>query len=229
MAGAGSRFSNAGYDLPKPLIKIKNKPMIQAVVENLSINGTYIYIVQKKHYKKYNLKKILNKISNNCNIIQVDKLTEGPACSALLAKNLINNKMPLLISNCDEILEWNGNDFINELESKNADGGIVTFKTSGNKWSYVKTKKNGIILKTAEKEEISNDATAGVYYWKHGSDFVKYAEKMIKENINVNNEFYISLVYNQAIADNKVIYSIPIKNMWGLGTPEDLNIYLSSI
>jgi hypothetical protein len=229
MAGAGSRFLNSEYDLPKPLIKINNKPMIQAVVENLAIDGKYIYVVQKEHYKKYNLKKILNKITYKCNIVQTEQLTEGAACSALLAKDFINNKTPLLISNCDEILEWNSNDFINQLKSKNADGGIATFKASGNKWSYVKTGKNGIIVKVAEKEEISDDATVGVYYWKHGSDFVKYAEKMIKKNIRVNNEFYVSPVYNEAIVDNKIIYSIPVNNMWGIGTPEDLIIYLSSI
>ena len=106
MAGLGSRFADAGYIFPKPLIEVNNKPMIQVVVENLNIEAHYIFIVQKEHYEKYNLKQVLSLISPGCDIVQVDGLTEGAACTTLMAKELINNDSPLLISNADQFLEW---------------------------------------------------------------------------------------------------------------------------
>ena len=107
MAGAGSRFANAGYTFPKPLIEVNGKPMIQVVVENLNIDAHYIFLVQKEHYEKYNLKQLLNLISPECDIIQVDGLTEGAACTILLARDLINNDEPLLMANSDQFVEWN--------------------------------------------------------------------------------------------------------------------------
>lgn len=226
MAGAGSRFANAGYSFPKPLIDVLQKPMIQAVVNNLAIDATYTYIVQKEHYEKYNLSYLLNAITPNCNIVQIEGVTEGAAITALFAKNFINTSNPLIIANSDQIVDWNSREFLYDMISKNADGGIVTFKSSHPKWSYAKTNIDGIVTEVAEKKPISDNATVGIYYWKHGSDFVKYAEDMIDKDLRVNNEFYICPVYNQAIDDNKVIYSHSAAKMWGIGTPEDLDAYL---
>jgi dTDP-glucose pyrophosphorylase len=108
----------------------------------------------------------------------------------------------------------------------NCDGGIPTFKATHPKWSFAKVNEKGLVTEVAEKNPISNTATVGFYYWKHGSDFVKYAEKMIKKDVRVNNEFYVCPVFNQAIEDNKEIRVFNIKKMWGLGTPEDLNNFL---
>ena len=80
----------------------------------------------------------------------------------------------------------------------------------------------------AEKKVISNNATVGVYYWRYGKDFVKYAEQMIKNNIRVNNEFYVCPVFNEAIRDNKKIKIKNVDSMWGLGTPEDLDYFLKN-
>jgi HAD superfamily hydrolase (TIGR01509 family) len=226
MAGAGSRFAEAGYAFPKPLIEVNKKPMIQAVVENLAIDAKYTYIVQKEHFEKYSLDYLLNAITPNCNIVQVDGITEGAAVTALLAKEFINNDSPLIMANSDQIVEWSSREFIYELHSKNADGGIAVFKSNHPKWSYAKVDDFGLVSEVAEKRPISDNATVGIYYWKHGSDFVKYAEQMIEKNIRVNNEFYVCPVYNEAIGNNKAIYSVPVKNMWGIGTPEDLNEYL---
>ena len=226
MAGAGSRFAEAGYSFPKPLIDVNGKPMIQAVVENLAIDATYTYIVQKDHYEKYNLSYLLNAITPNCNIVQVDGITEGAAVTALLAKEFIDNDNPLIMANSDQIVDWNSREFIYDLFTKNADGGIATFTSTHPKWSYAKIDNAGLVTEVAEKKPISNNATVGVYYWKKGSDFVKYAQDMINKNIRVNNEFYVCPVFNEAIADNKLIYALPIKAMSGIGTPEDLNNYL---
>ena len=228
MAGAGSRFEQAGYTFPKPLIDVRNKPMIQVVVENLNIKANYVYIVQKKHREKYNLDTLLNLITPGCKIVEVDGLTEGAACTALLAKEYINNDAPLFFANSDQFVEWDSNEFMYKMNETNTDGGIVTFEATHPKWSFAKVNELGLVTEVAEKNPISNIATVGYYYWKHGSDFVKYAEQMINKNIRVNNEFYVCPVFNQAIEDGKEIRTFDIPKMWGLGTPEDLKYYLEN-
>ena len=226
MAGAGSRFEKAGYTFPKPLIDVAGNPMIQVVVNNLNIDANYIYVVQKSHRQKYNLDTLLNIITPGCKIVEVDGMTEGAACTALLAKEYIDNDSPLFFANSDQFVEWDSNEFLYKMQETNSDGGIVTFNAIHPKWSFAKVNELGLVTEVAEKNPISNIATVGYYYWKHGSDFVKYAEQMIEKNIRVNNEFYVCPVFNEAIQDNKQIRVFNAKGMWGLGTPEDLNYYL---
>ena len=230
MAGAGSRFEKAGYSFPKPLIDVKGKPMIQTVVESLNINANYIFIVQKSHYEKYSLQHTLNLIAPNCKIIQVEGLTEGAACTTLLAKSLINNKEPLLIANSDQFLDWDSNQFMYSMIADETDGGILTFESSHPKWSYAKLNNDGFVQEVAEKKPISNHATVGVYYFKHGENYVKAAEQMISKNIRTNNEFYVCPVYNQCILNGEKIkiFGIPKDSMWGLGTPEDLSFFINN-
>ena len=229
MAGEGSRFTSVGFTLPKPLIKVHGKPMIQITVENLNIESHYIFIVRKEHYEKYNLKHLLNTLAPGCDIIQTDGITQGAACTTLLSKDLINNRTPLLIAISDlGFVDWNSNECINFFSDDTIDGGIVTFKSSDPKWSFAKLGHDGLVSEVAEKNPISDNATVGIYYWKNGSDYVKYAEQMIDKNIKVNNEFYICPVYNEAIQDGKKITIKQIDKMWGLGTPEDLENYLNN-
>ena len=228
MAGAGSRFEQAGYTFPKPLIEVNGKPMIQVVVENLNIDAKHIFIVQKSHYEKYNLKYLLNLITNNnCEIVQVDGITEGAACTTLLAKELIDNDEPLVMANSDQFLEWDSNEFMYSMVADDVDGGIVSFEATHPKWSFAKLGEDGFVTEVAEKKPISNIATVGVYYWRKGSDYVKYAEQMIEKDIRTNNEFYVCPVYNESIEDEKKIKIFPIEKMWGLGTPEDLERYIN--
>ena len=228
MAGAGTRFAKAGYTFPKPLIEVNGKPMIQVVVENLNIEANYTFIVQKEHYEKYSLQYLLNLIAPNCNIVQVDGITEGAACTTLLAKEYIDNDEPLLMANSDQFVEWNSNESLYAFNDKNVDGGIVTFEATHPKWSYAKVGEDGFVQEVAEKKPISNNATVGIYFWKKGSDYVKYAEQMIEKDVRTNNEFYVCPVFNEAIEDGKriKIKDIDKNGMWGLGTPEDLNYYL---
>jgi HAD superfamily hydrolase (TIGR01509 family) len=228
MAGSGSRFREAGYTFPKPLIDVNNKPMIQVVVENLNIDANYIFVVQKEHREKYNLDLMLNLISPNCKIIETDGITEGAACTALLAKEFIDNDCPLFFANSDQFVEWDSTEFMYKMNESDADGGIVTFESTHPKWSFAKLNESGNVIEVAEKKPISNIATVGYYYWKHGSDFVKYAEQMIQKNIRVNNEFYVCPVFNQAIEDGKKIKTFNTKTMWGLGTPEDLIYFVNN-
>jgi len=228
MAGAGSRFEAAGYTFPKPLIEVRKKPMIQVVVENLNIKANYIYVVQKSHREKYNLDALLSLITPGCKIVETEGMTEGAACTALLAKEHINTDAPLFFANSDQFVEWDSNEFLYKMNETDVDGGIVTFEATHPKWSFAKVDENGLVTEVAEKKPISNIATVGYYYWKHGSDFVKYAEQMIDKNVRVNNEFYVCPVFNEAIGDCKQIRTFNVSGMWGLGTPEDLDYYLKN-
>jgi HAD superfamily hydrolase (TIGR01509 family) len=228
MAGAGTRFEKAGYTFPKPLIDVNGKPMIQLVVENLNIDANYIFVVQKAHREKYNLDTMLSLVAPGCKILETEGVTEGAACTALLAKQYIDNDSPLFFANSDQFLEWDSNEFMYKMNESKVDGGVVTFKSTHPKWSFVKIDNNGFISEVAEKNPISNNATVGFYYWKKGSDFVKYAEQMIKNNVRVNNEFYVCPVFNEAIKDSKKIIPYEVSDMWGLGTPEDLNYFIES-
>lgn len=228
MAGRGSRFASQGYTFPKPLIDVKGKPMIQVVVENLNIKANYTFIVQKEHYEKYSLQYLLNLIAPNCNIIQVDGITEGAACTTLLAKQFIDNDEPLLMANSDQFIEWDSNETLYAFQNGGSDGGILTFPATHPKWSFAKLGNDGYVSEVAEKKPISKHATVGIYWWKKGSDYVKYAEQMINKDVRTNNEFYVCPVFNEAIGDDKKIRikEIDSDGMWGIGTPEDLNYFL---
>tara|TARA_R100000306_G_scaffold42211_2_gene40985 strand:- start:7838 stop:9208 length:1371 start_codon:yes stop_codon:yes gene_type:complete len=228
MAGAGNRFVQAGYTFPKPLIEVNGKPMIQLVVENLNIEANFIFIVQQKHYRDYNLQYLLNIMSPNCNIVEVNGITEGAACTTLLAKKFIDNDNPLVMANSDQFIEWNSNECLYAFTVDGVDGGIITFESTHPKWSYAKIGEDGFISEVAEKKPISKDATVGIYFWKRGADYVKYCEQMIEKDIRTNGEFYVCPVFNEAINDGKKIRAKKINQMWGLGTPEDLNYFLEN-
>ena len=228
MAGAGSRFEKAGYTFPKPLIDVRGKPMIQWVVDNLNVEAKYIFIVQQSHFEKYNLKETLSNFCPNNEIIQIDGITEGAACTTLLAKQYIDKDEPLIIANSDQFVEWDSDEFIYSCSASDLDANILTFNSTHPKWSYAKLNDLGFVTEVAEKKPISDLATVGIYYWRKGSDYVKYAEQMIDKNIRVNSEFYVCPVFNEAIQDNKKVRTYNIDKMWGLGTPEDLEYFLKN-
>ena len=227
MAGKGSRFAEAGYTFPKPLIEVHGKAMIERVVENLNIDGKFIFLVQKDHLEQYNLEPYLKLLKPQVEIIVVNELTEGAANTALLATGLIDNEDPLLIANSDQIVQWDSSEALYFFGSEGADGGILTFTAHHPKWSYAKVDERGWVTQVAEKVPISDQATTGIYYWSKGSDFVRYANQMIDKDIRTNGEFYICPAYNEAINDGKKIKAKSVGKMWGIGTPEDLNTFLA--
>lgn len=226
MAGAGSRFEQAGYTFPKPLIDVNGKPMIQRVVENLNMDARHIFIVQKEHYEKYALQHTLNLIAPNCEIVQVEGITEGAACTTLLAKQFINNDEPLVLANSDQYVKWDSNEYMYSCMADDIDGSILTFEATHPKWSYAKLNEDGFVVEVAEKKPISKHATVGIYFWKRGKDYVECAESMIAKDIRVNNEFYVCPVYNEALLRGARVKTFHIDKMWGLGTPEDLDLFL---
>jgi len=228
MAGLGSRFSKAGYTDPKPLIRIHSKQMIQIVIENLTPNceHKFTFIVRDEHISKYGLDKYLKQWAPNCNIIELDHKTEGPACTVLMARDIINNNNPIMIANCDQYVDCNIDDYINKIGDN--DGLIMTFKDNQDKWSYIEYDDDKNIIGVVEKVVVSDDATTGIYNFAKGLDFVKYADDMIANEQRVNGEFYVAPVYTNMCNDNKKLTIFNIDGMYGLGVPDDLEYFLKN-
>lgn len=232
MAGRGSRFAEAGYKDPKPLISVCGKPMIQVVVENLAPQRAhrFIFICQNQHIKDYGLEQKLKSYAQNVEIIGIDGITEGQVCTVLKAKELINNDDPLMTANSDQYIDFDINDYLQAMDDRKLDGLIMTMKADDPKWSYARTNMDGLVTETAEKKVISTDATVGIFNFRHGRDLVRAAEKMIADNIRVNNEFYTCPCYNYLIQEGHKIgvYGIgeEYNGMYGLGIPQDLEFFL---
>jgi dTDP-glucose pyrophosphorylase len=231
MAGAGRRFTDAGYTVPKPLLEVDGVHMLQKVVWGCNMGGRYIYIVQKSHSEEYNLKELLPTFTPALDVVvlEVDEITEGAAASVLVAKEYIDNDELLVICDSDGLVEWDPIKFLVEVgEGRHLDGAIATFSGEGSRWSYVELNEKNLASKVVEKEQISSNACAGVYYWRHGSDFVAYAEDMIAKDERVNGEFYVAPVYNKAIEDQKAVGIYNVDSYTSLGTPEDYEKYTKS-
>lgn len=232
MAGRGSRFANAGYKLPKPLIEIHGRPMIEYVVKNIRPNQQcrFIFICLQEHLKQYDLKQRLERIAPGCAVVPVSQVTEGAACTVLLAQDLIDNDDPMMIANSDQYVDIDINEYLAAMD--HLDGLIMTMKANDPKWSFVRYNEEGLVTLLREKEVISDEATVGIYNYRKGSDFVRYARQMIERNIRVNGEFYVAPVYNEMIEDGKKIgfYNIGVddEKMHGLGIPEDLERFLGN-
>lgn len=234
MAGKGSRFQEAGYAFPKPLIDINGETMIEVVIRNLKPNceHKFIFICQREHYEKYDLHNVLkNATNNNFEVVLLNGITQGAACTVLTAAQFINSDDELIIANSDQFVEFDINDFVAEARRGDKDGLIMTFKASHPKWSYARVDDSENVLEVAEKKVISDKATVGIYYIKKGSDFVAGAQSMIHKDIRHNNEFYVCPVYNELILNGEkiYIYNVDAWKMHGLGTPEDLNVFLKKI
>ncbi len=228
MAGEGSRFKKKGYDTPKPFIDVNGKPMIERVIESINIpNKRLILIVRESHYDEY--KKYLEKIVGENDLLIPALPEEGAVCSVLFSHYHTNNKNPMIIANCDQILDFDMNNVIQDVEDKELDGSILTFQEDegSRKWSYAKV-VNGKVTSVREKVPISNQATIGVYYFSRGEDFVNASIDMIIRNERVNNEFYVCPVYNYLIKRGKDIGVFDVSGKWdSVGTPELLNNYLN--
>lgn len=232
MAGRGSRFATAGYQDPKPFINVFGKTMIEIVVQNLKpkTKHRFIFICQKEHLEVYDVENKLKSISQNCEIIALDGITEGAASTVLFAQEFIDDDSPLMIANSDQYIDFDVNKYLQQIKLRKLDGLIMTMKSSDPKWSFVKVDDAEQVQEVREKEVISDEATVGIYNFAQGHDFVNAAREMIDRNIRTNNEFYVAPTYNTLISHGAKIgiYNVGEERigMYGLGTPEDLNYFL---
>lgn len=232
MAGAGSRFAVAGYLDPKPLIPVHGIPMIRWVIENLKprFPHRFIFICQQSHINTYDLMSKLREWAPDCEVIGLNGLTEGAACTVLKARHLIDNDEPLMIANSDQYIDASIDDYLHQMNHQQLSGLIMTMKANDPKWSFVGLDKQSLVTTVVEKQVISHEATVGIYNFAKGSDFVRAADQMIAKGLRVNNEYYVAPAYNELIEEGARvgIHNIGTEaaGMYGLGTPADLQLFL---
>lgn len=227
MAGLGSRFQEAGYTTPKPLIPVFGKPMIQVVIDNIRPRTPhrFVFILQREAAERHDLERLLRRWAPGCETVLLDGLTEGAACTVLTAKPFVDSDDPMMIANCDQYVDVDMDDYLAFMDRKGADGMIMTMWADHPKWSYVRFGDDGQPCEVVEKQVVSNEATVGVYNFRRGRDFVRAAERMIEKDLRVNGEFYVAPAYNEMLADGArlCLYNVgrEYAGMYGLGTPGD--------
>jgi NDP-sugar pyrophosphorylase family protein len=233
IAGRGSRFASAGYTVPKPLIPIHGAPMIETVVRNVRprSNHRFIFVALREHLDHLGMQEALERAAPGCAIVPVERVTEGAACTVLLARDLIDTDEPLMLANSDQWVDVDINEYLAAMDRSSADGLIMTMTADDPKWSFVGLDRTGRVVRVVEKEVISSEATVGIYNFRRGRDFVRAADQMIRRDERVNNEFYVAPVYNGLIEDGARIAIFNVgregAGMYGLGIPADLDRFLA--
>ena len=228
MAGRGSRFTDAGFTLPKPLIPIVDRPMIQHVIDNLRTTypQSWTFVVQGEHCREYGLDKVILEVVPDAEIVQISEVTRGAAVTALEGSKNLNPELPLIIANCDQYIDQSLADFFHSVLEK--DGTILTMPGDDPKWSYVRFDDLGFVNHVVEKSVISTTATVGIYGFRRTSDFIWGAKSMILNDIATNGEYYVAPVYNELIKRGYTVGNFDVGlNMHGLGTPEDLEYFIN--
>ena len=234
MAGAGSRFKKEGYTTSKPLILVNQKPMVVEATSNLPKGDKYIYICRQKNIQDDYVDKEIKQYYPNSQFIIVKELTEGQASTCLLAKDEINNNEELIIGACDNGMIWDEKKFL--FEKNQADCLVWSFRknvTVVNKpeaYGWVEVNGKNFAKRTSVKVPISNNpisdhAIVGTFWFKKGKHFVEAAEKMIKQNRKINNEFYVDECINDLIELGMKVKVFEVDKYICWGTPNDLRTY----
>lgn len=233
MAGRGSRFAKEGYELPKPLIDVNGKHMIEVVINNLKpdCEHRFIFVCQNEHIAKYDLESIFKKSCDIFEIVGIDGITEGAAVTVLKAREFFDNNDPLMIANSDQWVDVNINDYLEDMDNRELQGSMLTMKANDSKWSFAKVDNNGLVSEVVEKIVVSDEATVGIYNFSNGANFCKHADYMIKQNLRSNGEFYVAPAYTfmAEVGERIGIYNVgkEADGMYGLGIPSDLELFLS--
>ena len=223
MAGKGTRFKEGGIQTPKMLVPVLGLPMLFWALKNLPKNyDDYIFIGLARQIRDYKLDRVLKTVvSEDIHIASIEEPTEGQACTVLGIRSFIDNEEPLLIHNIDTYFECD----LGWLSDKTIDGAVPYFESDDPNMSFLRMGEDHAVLEVAEKKPISTHATVGLYFFRRGCDFVWGAERMIRNNRKVRNEFYIGPVYNELISRGDHILGIRAKTAWDLGTPEKVKLF----
>lgn len=209
--------------------------MIRWVIENVTPSAPhrFIFLCLTEHLQQYpGIPSALREMSPSCEIVPVEGVTEGAACTVLLARRLIDGNEPLMIANADQYVSFPIDDYLAAMEAQHADGLIMTFDASDPKWSYCRLRPDGTVSEVVEKQVVSNEATVGIYNFRHGGDYVAAADQMIASDLRVNGEFYVAPTYNQLISRGaKIVVArtgCEYNGMYGLGIPSDLDFFMTT-
>jgi NDP-sugar pyrophosphorylase family protein len=228
MGGEGRLFAERGYTFPKPLVAIAGEPLIELVVRNLTPPEPhrFVFVCRREHVDAFALADVLRLIAPDCRIVTTLKPTGGALCSVLLGLEYLQHDGELLIANADQCVDVPVQSFLESARAGAWDGYMMTFPNTHPRWSYARVEDDQVVA-VAEKQPISRHATAGLYYFRRGSDFVQAAERMLVKNASVSGEFYVAPVYNELILRHLRVGIFPIdaSQMHGLGTPEEVEHY----
>ena len=225
VAGLGSRFTTVGITEPKPLIQVGNKPMVRWAADSIPFvdDNDFVFIVRQSQVDQYDIDDRLRDIfSPSSAVVVIDYLTDGPACTARHAMAYVDESEPVVITDSDHYFK---NDAYCDLVSNAPDevaGAIPVFNSSQEGLSYSAVDDQGRITRVREKEQISNYANIGAYYFREFGDFLTALECMEDRAERVNNEYYVAPTYNELIADGKRVVARECDTVWSLGTPQAL-------
>lgn len=234
MAGEGSRFAKAGWTTPKPLIVLRGVPLFQRAIGSVALPGVemkYSFIVRQEHIDNQHIDRLIQDILPDARIFSVLKTTRGAVETCLVAETAIDDDDAVVVMDCD--LEFRSVGY-NQLVSKalslpadEADGGaLVSFESDNPRYSYALVDDDGRVLRTAEKEPISNHALCGAYFFGSGKDFKRIAHQLLDDGTHGKAEFYVSLLYNYLLAEGKIVRLATMEEYYSYGTPEELKNYL---
>ena len=230
MAGPSKDFENQGFVYPKYLLEMNGEPIIQRVVEGVkSLKADISFVIRKEDDDKAYLASTLQILAPNSVVYKVGEETQGAVCSALFAIDSINNDDELIVLNGDQLVKKGLPEAIAEFRKKEYAGGVIVFRSVHPRWSYVSLDENGLVNETSEKRPISDMATAGCYYFRHGKDFVEAAFNTIRKDVNYEGKYYICSTYNELILNQQKVgvYEINKKDYISFATPQMYENYLN--
>jgi NDP-sugar pyrophosphorylase family protein len=235
MSGMGKRFIEAGLKMPKPLIMVDGKPIIEHVCNLFPDEDKFTFICNSTHLANTNIRKVLQSIKPNANIVEIQNHNKGPVYAVSLVKDLIEDDEEVIINYCDFGTYWDYKDFLKHTRERNADGAIPSYKgfhphmLGNTNYAFMRDKQQWM-LEIKEKETFTSNrmdeyASNGTYYFKKGSYVKKYFQELMDKNINIKGEFYVSLTYNLLIENGLKISIYKIQHMLQWGSPQDVEEY----
>lgn len=234
MAGEGSRFLKEGWTTPKPLIMLHGQPLFKHAISSVEMHGVklkYSFIVRQEHIDKYQIDKKIKDFLPDANIFSVAKTTRGAVETCLQAESALDLNDGVIVMDCD--LEFRSKEFsagirqiLEEPLDKAKGGMLVSFESDSPRYSYAECNDDGIVIRTAEKEVISNHALCGAYFFSSAKLFLDVAHRLMSEPDFKKPEYYVSLLYNYILSDGGVVKLAPMEEYYSYGTPEELNRYL---
>lgn len=229
LAGRAQSFADKGYTFPKPLIELGRCSMIERVLENLRVPAPahFHFVCRKEHLQQFHLGNVLRLLTPDPLIIAAEAETAGALCTVLLATDHLNPEEELLVANGDQLIGTSLAPFYEACRKPGVDGCILTFDAVHPRWSYARTTPDGQVLEVAEKKPISRHATAGIYYFRRASDFLRAAESVLLKGLRTREQFFLCPIYNELILEGKFIasFQLPDGAMCSMGTPEDVEHY----
>ena len=240
MSGLGSRFIKAGYKDPKPLLVVDGKTIIEYVVDLFpgERDENFIFICRNEHLDNTNMREVLKSLKPNSQIVSIQGHKLGPVYAVTQAFDYIDNNEQVIVNYCDFFQNWNYSDFKNVVNTNKCDGNIISYKgfhphllPANNFYASTKVDENNYMLEIREKFSFTKDKTkspqsGGTYYFKKGEYVKKYFKELIDKDINLNSEYYVSLIYNLMHKDGLKIHVYDkVKHFCQWGTPQDLEEY----